>query len=273
MRFADIPLSLVVRPLVLALALATATNRAAAQSSPPTPLTSTYRARLLGVYSLQTGEAIEGAEVADVLSRTTALTTRTGTVTLSFLPDGGSLVRIQKIGYEPKTIMVAISPTDTVPFTILLSPIAQTLPTVVTKDSTTKYVSPGLRAFEERRKSGFGHFITEAELRKADNKALTTVIRDLPNINIACPRIPAPRAGDCWAVSGRQTSKGGIASGGSCALDLYVDGAVFTDNDLNKLRVDQFAAIEMYSGAATIPLLYNKTGSTCGVLLLWTRER
>ncbi len=40
-----------------------------------------YRARLLGVFNAQTGDPIEGAEVLDVLSKTKALTTATGTVT------------------------------------------------------------------------------------------------------------------------------------------------------------------------------------------------
>ena len=45
------------------------------------------------------------------------------------------------------------------------------------------------------------------------------------------------------------------------------------DNNLQQMRVDQFAGVEFYPGGATIPSQYNKTGSSCGVLLLWTRER
>jgi hypothetical protein len=47
-----------------------------------------------------------------------------------------------------------------------------------------------------------------------------------------------------------------------------------SDPNLNDFRVDSFAGIEFYSGAASIPLKYNKTGSSpCGVLLFWTRVR
>ena len=66
-------------------------------------------------------------------------TTKTGTVTLSFLPEGGNLIWIQKIGFNPVMMTIAISPSDTVPLTIVMSSSSQTLPTVVTTDSTPKY--------------------------------------------------------------------------------------------------------------------------------------
>jgi len=221
-----------------------------------------YRGRILGVFDANTGEPIEGAQVSDVLSKMSSLTTKTGTVSLVFLPDSGSIIRVQKIGYQPATMVVKISPEDTLPITMLLTAAATTLPTVVTKDSAPRYVSPGLREFEGRRKQGFGHFITEAELRKNDSKRMTSIVRTLPSIRIVCPATGTRRS-ECWAVSVRR----------SCAVDVYVNGAMSTDNDLEKLAVSDYAAVEFYSGPATIPAEYNKTGSSCGVLLFWMRDR
>jgi hypothetical protein len=228
-----------------------------------------YRHRILGVFDTGTGEPIEGARVLDVQNRVTALTTRTGTVSLIFLPEGLNLVRIEKMGYQPQAFPVQISESDTVPLTILLTPTVNTLPTVVTKDSAPHYLSPGLKGFEERRAGGLGHFMPEVEMRKHDNQTMTSVVRTFPGLFISC-RTRVPRR--CVAVSTRQGSKSAL-SGGTCPLDVYIDGVPSFENDLEVLNVNQFAGIEYYAGGTTIPPQYNKTGSSCGVLLFWTRER
>jgi hypothetical protein len=187
------------------------------------------------------------------------------------------MVQIKKVGYQPVTMIVEIAPADTVPLTLTLKRLAptsagaaQTLPTVVTRDSAPGDISPGLQAFEERRRSGFGHFITEAELRKQDNRKLTNIIRELPGVTIRCPKT-GPRKFECFAVSSRGMKN--AVQGGDCETNLYIDGVAVSDNDLEKLNVNEFAALEFYSGGATIPVQYNRTGASCGAILLWTRER
>jgi hypothetical protein len=174
------------------------------------------------------------------------------------------MVRIQKIGYKPEMAMVAISPKDTVPITVLLSPTATTtLPAVVTNDSSPRHISPGLRAFEERRKAGFGLFVTEAALRKNDNRTMTNVVRTM-GVPVGCSTYPIR----CFAGSSR-------SAGANCVLEVYLDGIMVNrdDRDLERMRTDQFGGVEAYMGPASIPPLYNKSGSACGVLLFWTRER
>jgi hypothetical protein len=227
-----------------------------------------YRNRLLGVFDAQSGSPIEGVEVRDLLSKASAMTTRTGTVALSFLPDGESLVRIRKLGYQSVTIPVAISPVDTAPLTVLLNVAAQVLPTVVTKDSAPRYFAPGLRAFEERRRTNVGgYFVAEDMLRKNDTKRMTSIVRTLPGLAVVCPTA-GRRRGECYP----QTTRMGRITG-DCKMQLYMDGILVDDDDLEKMRVDQFAGVEYYPGGASVPPQYNRTGSSCGTMLLWTRER
>ena len=79
-----------------------------------------YRYRLLGLYDQDSGEAIEGARIADVNTGTYVTTTATGTVSLVFLPEGGSQLRISKPGYEEISVQVDIGPTATTPLTMVM---------------------------------------------------------------------------------------------------------------------------------------------------------
>jgi hypothetical protein len=227
-----------------------------------------YRLRVLGVFDNQSGEPVEGAEVIDLLGKVTARTTATGTVTLSYLPEGETLLRIRKVGFEVSTMLVSISPDDTVPLTVLLKRSSQLLPTVFTTDSSvTTRLSPGLREFEMRRARGGGYFITEAELRKNDTKMMTSIVRTVAGVKVLCNR----SGSSCIPASPRQGGRNALTNGG-CPLEIYTDGVLGVENNLERMRVDQYAAVEVYS-AAQAPLQYSKTGSNCGVMLLWTRER
>ena len=260
------------RRLLLGFLLALGATVVKGQTPAATERLPAYRARLLGVYDARTGDVIAGAEVIDVLSKTKAVTTTTGTVTLAFLPDGGSMVRVQKIGYTPSTTVIPISPADTLPFTVLLEPAAQTLPAVISTDSAPNHISPGLRAFEERRRTGVGRFLGPAELRKNDNRKMTDLIRGL-GVQVQCDRKQRPIP--CYAVSNRQLSQYAMR-GGSCPYDVYIDGTRIMNldsRDLERIAVNETGAVEAYAGPASIPPAYNQTGSSCGVLLFWTRER
>lgn len=86
----------------------------------PTQPLAPYRVRLLGVFDALTGDALVGADVVDVTTGTFASTTATGTVSLAFLPEGVSTIKIRKPGYAEVLMDVSISPRDTVPLTIVV---------------------------------------------------------------------------------------------------------------------------------------------------------
>src|SRR5262249_17633738 len=135
-----------------------------------------YRFRILGVLDAAGGDPVEDVEVSNVLSGMSATTTKTGTVSLYFLPEGVSMVRIRKVGYATQTLAVEIGPNATTPITVVFER-AQQLPAVVTTDSAPHWVSPALQGFEERRKEGLGYFIPNDVLRKEENRRLADVLR------------------------------------------------------------------------------------------------
>ncbi len=260
-----------------------ALSASAASAQAPTPSVQRvpkYRARVLGVFDDASGDPIDSVRVTDVVNGNSSLTTRTGTVSLIFLPDGGSLTRVQKIGYEAQTLMISISPTDTTPVTLVLRRVTQ-LSTVVTKaDSAPRYISPALRGFEDRRKSGFGgYFVSDGVLRANEGRQLANVISSrMPGLVLR----PGAASAMYLASSARCTSGG--------PPQVYLDGVPLSpdfspgkprksdtiDNlpfNLANFDVSSLAGVEWYPDGTSLPIEFDHSSRRCGALLLWTRER
>ncbi len=271
-----------VAPFAFAL-LAAAVAAAAAQQQQDKPADTTaahraaadqrYRYRLLGVYDDESGEPIPGAEVRDMLSGLSSPTSATGTVSLFFLPDSGSLIHVRKIGYDPQTLTVAITPKDTAPVTIALHKSAQQLPTVtVTGKSAPIYISSRLRGAQERiDEHAGGYYIDENEMRKLDNETLKEALE--PHMPGMMPTQGAH--GETYLVSSRHpcaNTMGGCRNP-NCYVSVYIDGIRSTQvpQDFNRLSSQDYAIAEFYSSPESTPAEFGH--SQCGTLLLWTRER
>jgi carboxypeptidase family protein len=89
--------------------------RDSAGAAPPPPHDSagtlpTYRYRLLGVFDQSTGDPIAGARVTEAKTGDYVTTTATGTVSLIFLPEGSSQLKITRTGYQELDLTVDIGP-------------------------------------------------------------------------------------------------------------------------------------------------------------------
>ena len=272
--------------VILLLFAGTALSQAPAQPK--------FLGRIIGVYDDNTGQPIDSAEVRDMKTSSFALTTATGTVSLFFVDTSGSLIRIRKLGYKPVTMFIDNAP-DFAPLTITLERIAQELPAVVTVDTARKYAGPGLRGFEERRLSGMGgYFVSEQTLRKEESRTLGNILKmHVPGLNVLQDVRVGARYADI-AVSTRSSPP--------CQVDIFLDGLPVSQrttaagnraipggrgrgnpavgdpapttptNDLKDFLPVNLGGVEYYT-AATVPVQFNRTGSGCGVILLWTREK
>jgi hypothetical protein len=268
--------------LAFALLLAPAVQRGAAQQPEPK-----YIGRLVGVYDERTGDPIDSVEIRDVVTGSFAYTTRTGTLSLFFVDTSGSLLRIRKFGYTPVTMYVGNSP-GLPPITLTLEPAAQRLPAVVTRDTARHYLSPTLAAFEERRKTGMGYFVSEAVLRKEETRPLANILRShVPTVAVQDVVVGGQRI--TIAASRR-------ANGGSCPVDVFLDGVPLSSNkqggtlailgrrrsggsaleqgyvDLTQFITTDLAGVEFHN-VGDMPAEFTHTGNGCGALYLWTRER
>ncbi|MFI5229034.1 MAG: Plug domain-containing protein [Gemmatimonadales bacterium] len=198
-----------------------------------------------------------------------ALTTATGTVSLFFLPEGGSLVRLRKVGFDVRTLAVAISPADTLPLTVVMHRQVQQLAAMKVRDSATHYLSPFLRDAESRMKShAGGYFIGESQMRKLDNSTLADAMRSrMPGLMST-----AGKHGETQFVSSRSPCRSMGCRTPNCFVNVYLDGVPYPITDFSHASPQDFAIAEFYPGGASVPVEYSSS-AMCGVLLLWSREK
>jgi len=211
-----------------------------------------------------------GVEVSIPSLHKGARTDSTGTFRIDGLTIGSYAILVRAVGYQPTIDDVSIDVPDGNLRDFVLPPLAQPLDTVRTKSTRVDYISPALRGFEDRRKSGQGHYLSEAQLRTMDNQRVSDVISRFPGVSVG------RNATKSVAMSSR--------TGGFCRV--YLDGIEMKDMsarpvrgrggpqnvppNLNDFSVDQLAGMEFYGGGATAPLGFGQGGC---LLLLWTRER
>lgn len=134
-------------------------------------------------------------------------------------------------------------------------------------------VIPG---FGERRSSTNGYFLERSEIRARDAGSLTEVVRSAPGLRIR--QLPG---GPELSFSRRTRSLSPRDSlslpGDRCRAPIvFLDGTPM-GNGRNRytpiddlVRLDDVAGIEVYNGASRIPTRFNRMGSGCGVIAIWT---
>src|SRR5262249_18404363 len=151
-----------------------------------------------------------------------------------------------------------------------LEPAVRTLDSVVV---TARTLTAKMQGFEDRRRLGFGWFMTEADIAKRNLVVSADYLRLAPSISLA----PTPNASgnpELVAISKRE---GGSLFGdgaGACAMQIVVDGIPMPPRFPLELLPNpkEIAGIEVYDGPATVPAQFNGLDRRCGMVLVWTKD-
>jgi hypothetical protein len=123
----------------------------------------------------------------------------------------------------------------------------------------TRRIPPGMHAFEERRRMGFGTFFTRDDIEYHNPVRLTDLLQRVPGVRTQ-------------SMSGRWGNE--VFMTGNCRPLFILDGMRVLNIDeyggLDELILPhQVEAVEVYRGVA-IPVEFGNT--SCGVVAVWTRR-
>lgn len=214
---------------------------------------------LSGIVKDSAGIRIHGVEVIVIGTGAATRTDTAGRFLLAGLPRGATDVSLRRIAYEPVVVNIEVVEAETTEVEIRLGALAQSLPSVVVNDHTDRVRT--LAAFESRRKTGVGQFITRAEIEKRHPLRLSEMVRTIPGAMI----VPAE--------NGRVALRFARSSG-ACQPQFFLDGqrvtSSFNVDDLPPVDVE---GVELYSGPAGLPPEFNHLydGTVCGTVVIWTR--
>jgi hypothetical protein len=218
------------------------------------------------VVSAENGRAVRGARIGITDGPWTTANDR-GEWSLAGAPTGTRLLQVRAVGYYPQRIAVDVV-RDGAPVRTSLPTMKSVLDTVRVTASRLTQRSTG---FEDRRRSGFGRFLTQEDVVRRQPLVTSDLFQSVAGLRVE--RASNPIDGNLVLMNG--------VFGRQCLPAVYVDGMYMSDlsaNDIDGLVLpSEIAGIEVYSGT-TVPVQFTRgmagigrAGELCGSIVIWTR--
>jgi hypothetical protein len=204
--------------------------------------------------------SLHGRPISDVLiavggTRVFDVTDSTGAFVLSGLPVGKQTVRIlyrDEVFHEQP---IKLRQGRTLQLDVLLDVEAVELAPVVVEARGVRALHT-LAGFYERKKLGFGRFYTFEDLERRGPLRVTALLAE-SGVQLRC------RIGYCLPVSG-------IAR--PCPMSLYLDGFPLWAEQLDMIRLDELAGVEVYKRGVNVPFeFWRGLDGGCGAIVMWSR--
>ena len=225
------------------------------------PATTTFTGKVVD----STGRALSDVDVALPAVNKRVITDSTGTFRFSEVPIAENRLVVRKLGWGMLD--------TTISFVAGLDHRTIVLSRVTTMAAVETRATRRLAEFEEHRRLGLGHFVTEEDIEREKPLQTAQLLSSVPGLQLV-------REGNrAFAVTSRGSrTLTGIPCGTSRGADVYIDnvlvykwGGEEKPFDINLIDPTRIAGIEFYSGPAQTPARYQNLNTICGVLVIWTR--
>lgn len=252
------PRSLPAAGFLLAAALLAIASPAAAQDAPGDSVpTATLTGR---VVSAMTGGPLENARVVLRNSGRGTITDSTGHFVIPNAPAGRDTVRVSLIGFAEEAVPLTLEPNRTTRVTLLLS---ETVLKVedITVEVTQRDRSGKLSGFYERKKKGFGHFITPEQIEERNAQRPSDYLRGVPGVSVSASRLGRAQV----RITRNPVGK-------NCNPVVWIDGVPHHDFHIDQINRDDILAMEIYRGPSEAPARFTFRAEGCGIIVVWTQS-
>jgi hypothetical protein len=217
---------------------------------------------LVGTVTGINGKPLEGAQLLLIGTQLGARSDDQGKFRLAGLPAGTQSVEIRQIGYKPRRYAVDLAPHHETQLAAVLEDRAQVLdPVQVTAKKEDK------TGFEQRRKSGFGTYLTHEDIERRGVINTTDIFRTIAGVQMVWD-------GMRYIPQMTRATMGG--GGGICPIQYIVDGNPYAagQEDIdNVVSPDRIEGIEIYKSQTDTPMEFQQGSGQCGTIVIWTRQQ
>jgi hypothetical protein len=241
---------------------------------------------------------IDAPDALPAADSVVATTNERGQFQLRAPHPGRYRIRAGRLGYVVTlTPPFAVPPGQEVTVTVLLG--LDAIPLEPLRVEATAMLPLVWEQIEERRRLGFGRYITRADIeRRPGALSVAELIDELPGVRVAptghgdqVVQIRARTRLEIGLLGPEYERENAFLAASACPVTLYVDGVKWSrDYDfkggtlldvryqmsLNEEFMNTSAAdieiIEVYSGAASMPGVFGGPDAECGVIAVWLRR-
>jgi hypothetical protein len=233
-----------------------------------------------------------------------ALSTQGGEFTLRMPKPGRYRIRAERIGYAvTETPPFDVTSGQEAMVTVILGVSAIPLEPLRI-ESYRVPLQPHIADIEERRKQGFGRFITRDQIEAKANPNLMELLRAVPGVRVSesgfgdlVTQIRA-RPGFFQIPDFLEEDEKAFLAHNQCPVKLYLDGipwfrphTIMPDpgsdkgdlqanirearsrfRDFLTMAGQDIEVVEVYNGSASVPGIYSGTDAACGVIAAWTKR-
>lgn len=216
-----------------------------------------------------TGETIRGAQilVEHAGMRVAAAESDSGgsfLVRVSIPPGSDVILRVKRIGYRSSSRTITVEKVTGESLHFRLQRLAVGLPGI---GVSAQRAHRRLRraGFYERAVQGFGHFVTDEQIRARNARLVTHALRGIPGVRVT------PSAGQTGSYQIHMARAQGRVASAGCPPKVFLDGIVTSVDFDDYLTPEEIAGIEIYRGPAETPAQFGGAQSDCGVIVIWTK--